>query len=411
MPAGASETGTATGHKDLLDRVRKFLTGFGYGDNVQENGGGSPGDNVGDGSLGSISGTLTTVDETIQATYNGTNWDVTGSVTGSMGTATTGVQFSHANIVFTISGGSPSFVTGDSFTFDAHQGLMAAAGVAWSQNKWDTSGEYELQLQAPGISGSDEIYVGWKTYEGTDALGNYFNWYCQGYTGYNAGLTFTTQPGAIAKSQDVSLALWDSSTPYWITANGQAVVIIAKVSTTYQMAYSGFFNPYGTPSQYPYPLAIGGTNIELNSEYRWSSTYNSAFTDPFRYSSFSSDVISTLMIRNPSGSWVGVGNQYGTAKTDYTPSANTQYFTLPYKESNYDIQIEGQGNQYRMNPIALCRYLTDVYGELDLVYQITGNNTASEDTVTDSVSPTNNYTVFQNCDKSNIRNYCCVEML
>ena len=86
-------------------------------------------------------------------------------------------------------------------------------------------------------------------------------------------------------------------------------------------------------------------------------------------------------------------------------------FHLALKESNYDIQIEGQGNQYRMNPIALCRYLTDVYGELDLVYQITGNNTASEDTVTDSVSPTNNYTVFQNCDKSNIRNYCCVEML
>jgi hypothetical protein len=75
--------------------------------------------------------------------------------------------------------------------------------------------------------------------------------------------------------------LWDASIPYWFVVNGRRVVVVAKLNTQYEIAYLGFVDPYFTPDQWPYPLAIGGAlafgaSIPNwhDTAWRWSNTSN-----------------------------------------------------------------------------------------------------------------------------------------
>jgi hypothetical protein len=113
-----------------------------------------------------------------------------------------------------------------------------------------------LSLKGPG-GGSDEIFVNLET--DYSVSGDWYNWRLYGATGFIAGnvLDFATQPGT---SLPVGLSLWQASIPYWFIANGRRFMVIAKINTTYHALYAGFILPYATPSQYPYPLMIGGSN-------------------------------------------------------------------------------------------------------------------------------------------------------
>lgn len=138
---------------------------------------------------------------------------------------------------------------------------MLPANERWSVLRWVPGPPAELVLRGPGLAGTDQINVGILSEAGPD----YGNWKLRGFVGWNPAQTFD---GQYNPSGAFYAMLMTSAMPYWIVANGRRIVMVAKTGTYYEMMHLGLFLPYATPSQYPYPLLVGGS---LNSSVRWSS--------------------------------------------------------------------------------------------------------------------------------------------
>jgi hypothetical protein len=150
----------------------------------------------------------------------------------------------------------------------------------------------EYFFKAPGLSGSEVIYLNVQAFHNTSA--GYYNWRLAGALGYNASQPFAAQPGV---SPFGFMPAWTGSIPYTFIANGQRVIVIAQVGTVFESCYLGKFNPYGSPSQYPYPVAIGGSAAAANTLYSDTSYNHQAFFDPLQ-----------LNICMPDNSWTYARN-------------------------------------------------------------------------------------------------------
>lgn len=147
---------------------------------------------------------------------------------------------------------------------------LVSAGEEWEELRWDTtSTTQELILKGPGLSGDDEIFIGFRSYESIPS--DYFNWDLNGFTGYDPAKTFFQQPVSkgTASGAVLHLNLWNSDIPYWFVANGRRVIIVVRINTRYFTAYVGLLTPYFTPQQEAYPLAIIGNNTGVGTQ-RWS---------------------------------------------------------------------------------------------------------------------------------------------
>lgn len=130
-------TGTATGFMDLLDLLDAFLCDAGHA-------WGKTYEGTGDGTLTEYQGKAASVAETItiEAT-SATSFDVTGTVSGAIGTATVGTPFTSTEIDFLLTAGGVAFIAGDTFTINTtpnwerlrYAGTIGAAyrtGINWS---------------------------------------------------------------------------------------------------------------------------------------------------------------------------------------------------------------------------------------------------------------------------------------
>lgn len=181
--------------------------------------------------------------------------------------------------------------------------LLRSDGVdaAFSQTIW----------QAPGNDGDSEILVGVHAFERQDA--DYFNWEIAAFDGYLASSLWRSQAGFHGL---LYVPLWEAAIPYWFIADGRRVIVIAKLNTQYEVAYLGLLDPFFTPEQWPYPMALGGslafgtTIPDWNStSWRWSNVDHdhSAFpiSDPGGSSPDAEDC--QLVARAWSGEWKGFG--------------------------------------------------------------------------------------------------------
>lgn len=266
--------------------------------------------------------------------------------------------------------------------------------------------DYETYLQAPGLSGTEQIFINLQAYHNVAA--DIYNFRIKGAVGYSAavGATFFNQPGG---SPDAYVCLWNQSIPYWFFANGQRVVVVAKVSTTYEMFYAGKFLPYGTPGQYPYPLAIGGTSgnasstdplsvagFPANANIRFSNntSNHAAFFDPF-----------ALYWIDSALTWHSITHYQSTSHQNASESTLFPWFyadntPLTWLETNLD-------GSY---PVFLARLssftpINDL-GELDGVGFTTGFATSSESTITDQNAAV--WTVFQDTFRTASNDYCVI---
>lgn len=177
-------------------------------------------------------------------------------------------------------------------------------------------------LRGTGLAGTDNIYIGFRRFQDT-VLGKY-GWELQGFSGYQNGLTWDNQPGAILRPSQTYgwpvLVLRNSSMPFWFAVNGRRMVIVAKVGTVYCAAYLGFILPYGTPGEYPYPLFIGGSayrdagaTIPLPSD---SVTTGSPLNNFYNAIAPSSGSPSSCQawIRDTAGAWIGLPANYTSAE-------------------------------------------------------------------------------------------------
>jgi hypothetical protein len=376
----AFEIGTAANNEDLIDRVIRFVCGHGTVGTVTLTG-------TGNGTL-ALGGTYpsagtfpTTITEdwTITCTTAPSTFSVVGSVSGAQADATAGVAYANSFVAFTITAGATAFVSGDAFTFTTTQGDMKAAGDEWEylgRASGQTTGGW---VRGRGLTGSESIYVGMgaANFVSVDA----YNINIAGSLGFNPSFSFIEQVG---KSPQAVSCFWNTSTPYWIVANGQRLVVVGKVSTTYHAFYAGKILPYATPSQYGYPVYIGCETSAVTT--RWSNNDGAFrhFTDP--------GVSSSCHLCFPDGSWQAFSNfsqsQFNTENPSTAGRSIWPYMgdgsTATTVSTTLQTLRENIDGSYTLMPLILSSTLPSrqVLGEIDGCYYVSGSNNAAENIIT-----------------------------
>ena len=368
--------GTAVGHYDLLDQIKHYACGYGVIGTITYSGTGNGVISDTDTFTSSVSETWTVA--CTSASANAGVFSVTGSVSGALADATVGVDYDNGLIAFTINDGAVDFVATDSFSIPVTAGALNGTGDVWEIQKDDTStDDHELILKGAGLSGAEEIFIGFKTIQ--DVTGDYYNLIVAAMTGYVPGNDFNAQPGI----KESTICLWQFSIPYWLVVNGQRISFAANVEAHYELAYAGKFLPYMSPGQFPYPVSVIGS---LDGE---STT---------RYSDLIRDVgvfveASQFKIRFLDGLWT-------TVKVWPFASGTGTY------ELN-DTHVIPTVGDYNLLPLVLYNSSKGVYGELDGVLFISGFAMAVEDTI--SYNSTD-YIVIRNIHRTGFFDYIALKL-
>lgn len=301
----------------------------------------------------------------------------------------------------------------------------------------------EVILKGVGTAGTDEIFVGLRSEY--DSAAGWYNLFLNGYTGFDPGeQSWFNQPGALP---GVGTALpmavpmvpcWDTTMPYWFVATGRSFRFCVKVSTSYEGGYAGFFLPYATPQQYPYPLAVGGslvpTDDARSAEWRYSyaNWRHGVYPAPGASGASSSQATNNgywygLNLRLPDGSWGGFANR--PQSSSYTPEGiygPNQPFSAPYAPNGRSRAVwphcmndqwgfgkrpyrECLGGGYMLQPcIMVQNYPTAaVFGELEGTYAISGYQNAAENTTTYNGKT---HVIFQNTYRNTVHEFWALSL-
>lgn len=273
----------------------------------------------------------------------------------------------------------------------AHQKMLEvvatfAAANGWTVLRFDTTQtKHELILKAPGLSGTEEIFVGLRTYENAGA--DYYNLTAAGFIGYVPSNAFDAQPGALMRG----VPAHNNRIDYWLTLNGQRLILAMKVGTpVYESLYLGKILPYARPNQYPYPVAVGGMLQGAETAARFSETSHScwAFGSTGRNTGSNYD---SLRLRFNDGQWRSV---------EAYPWNNEQYAGAGYN-------IRDTHGAYPLTPIILNDATSGLYGEFDGAFHISGFNNAVENTLEIGGEQ---YVVMQDVWRTGHINYYAIRM-
>jgi len=282
---------------------------------------------------------------------------------------------------------------------DTHYQLLDAIKTLAEANGWvtqryvGTGSDREWIAKSLGLSGSEEIYIGIKTYQ--SVTGDYYNLLLGAFTGYVSGNTFETQPGA----RYSGVPAHNNAITYYVTVNAQRIAFMLKVGTpVYTHGYLGKFFPYARPSEYPLPLICAGSFN--GAEAKRFSDANQVF--PYHGDSVSS--YTNFYFRSLDGGWVPPA-MYPFSQGSIPPNSSQSpalagdpnyYCQVPV---NAVYQIESIILHDRVNTSSLSN---NVYGELDGVFFISGFNNAVENVVQvggSSVVDQSGLTVLQAVDQ------------
>lgn len=232
---------------------------------------------------------------------------------------------------------------------------VAVASTFWEVMRYDTSiANRELILKGKGYTGTEEIYIGVRTYQ--DSSADYYNLCVATFTGYVAGNTFDTQPGVRLSG----VPAHNQRIDYWLTVNPQRIACCMKVGTpVYEHFYIGKFFTYARPSQYPYPIVCAGM---LNGA---SATRFSETTHSMPYKGYTASLTRNLYMRFNSGVYL---------QPETYPWNNT------YLAGNAtQTQLRDTNDSYPLLPVILTD-ANGIYGELDGIRYISGFNNVVENT-------------------------------
>lgn len=256
---------------------------------------------------------------------------------------------------------------------EAHYKVLAAIKTLAEANGWttlryvNTGADRELILNSAGLSGTEDIYIGFKTYQ--DVGADYYNIAVSCFTGYIAGNTFELQPGARLSGTPCH----NNAVTYYLSANAQRITGCFKVGTpVYTHFYVGKFFPYGRPGEFPSPLYSGGS-FDGKEATRFSFT-----NITFPYYGMSGFTTSSPLnygrgyMRDPSGTWA-------------------QRYTAPWRD-NYGYVMRPPGVNYQLTAVILYDFDAttvkgNVWGELDGITHITGFNNGTENVLQNGGTP------------------------
>jgi len=265
-----------------------------------------------------------------------------------------------------------TFVTGPTLGAQAWTAMRNVAG--------------EAILRGPGLTGTDQIFVGMKSF--SDAGADYYNWVLSAFTGFDAGLAFEAQPGAHhtgwgSNQSGPILTLQNAAMRYWLSANGRWICLVVQVGTVYVSAILGFaLTPYASPGQWPYPMVLGANQawsgaltLAANTSLRWS--YTGDENRAWFASGSGLGRSGQLRVRLNDGTWWSFGPTYATGRGAIYPLANGALDLRP--------NLDGT---YQRFPLILSRATTsgevDTLGQFDQVNWVTGHGNAAENTHTES---------------------------
>ena len=246
---------------------------------------------------------------------------------------------------------------------------------------------HEYAWKAPGNDGTSEIFVGIHGFERQDA--DYYDWEIAGMDGWLAGSTFYQQVGF---QGNLYLPLWNAAIPSWFVCDGRRAVVIAKISTQYEIAVFGLLEPYYSPGQWPYPLVLGGSmshgefSAWNDTDYRWSLSDNRHRI--FTHADVGGAPVGTgerdpwdtqLRVRNLDGGWKAVE---GSLSDAITSTPQIYYHIIWPTRCGLSELDPGPGATYDLWPVMVM--LGDVGngyntpGQLPGIALITGQDLSAE---------------------------------
>ncbi len=326
----------------------------------------------------------------------------------------------------------------------AHYMMLAEIKALAEANGWtvlrydDVSFERELILKGVGYSGTEEIFVGFRTYH--DIGADYYNLLAGVFTGYVSSNSFDTQPNAYLSG----IPGHNNRIDYWLTVNPQRIALGMKVGTpVYESAYVGKILPYAPPTQYPYPVVCAGmltgaaatryddtshsmpykgarANMALRFNsgawlqvdcYPWNNTYLTGATqlretgdEPLvEYAGTGDGAISAVTVPASAGSEVWTltctvaavdGGTFSVSGSVHGAQADASIgvayengvlgFLISDGAADFIVgdvfTITYTAHNYKLLPVTLSD-ANGLYGELEGIFQITGFNNVVENTI------------------------------
>jgi len=275
----------------------------------------------------------------------------------------------------------------------AHWQMLLTIKTLAEANGWTTQrylnptdgSNRELILKGVGLSGTEEIYIGFRAYHSVSA--DYYNLTVAAFTGYVAANAFSAQPGYV----EFGVCAHNQRIDYWLAVNAQRIFFCLKSGTpVYEVAYTGKFFPYATPGQYPYPMACIGTLGAGTPATRYSDTSTS-------HSSGVKGLLAQSVLRDVSGNWSQFRTLPWTA--DFNNSPTIRRDTGGYYSALKTVLMTGSAN----NPGGSG----NVWGELDGIRYISGFNNLTENTLTIGGIT---HVVLQDVFRTGIGDYFLLEM-
>lgn len=240
----------------------------------------------------------------------------------------------------------------------AHEAMLEIIAALAEDNGWQiqrfiqTGDSHELILKGEGLSGQEEIFTGVRTYQ--NEFADYYNLAVAGFTGYVAGNAWSAQPGFL----ESGVPAHNQHIDYTLAINPQRIAMALKVGTpVYESAYVGKMLPYARPTQYPYPLVVGGM-LNGAAATRYSDTSHSM---PY------------------------IGSRPGL-RMRWLDGSYIQPRTYPWQINTYlagggsASQLRDTGGSYPVLPVIL-NDANNLYGELDGIFYVSNFNNTVESVI------------------------------
>ena len=297
---------------------------------------------------------------------------------------------------------------------------LVAADQEWA-TAWDAGADpTDIVLRGPGLSETDQVYVGMRLHE--DAIGDTFYIKMVGMTGVlDAGTSYTDHVNVTPNH--VRMFLDVGAVSYWFVASGRRFMVVVKISTNFEALYAGLFLPYATPVSYPYPMFIGGSagNTDSDGPFSWRTedANHSHFAWPTSEHTYGSGVDTNAWLIDPAGSWKRLANKQDTGNSpccigpEFT---NGSYFygnnndaRTTYAQFVQERLMESYGGDRPLWPMTLIQKdpTDQTYGILDGAYRCQGVSNAAENIIT---VETVDHLSVQNVYRSDFNDYWAMRL-
>lgn len=276
-----------------------------------------------------------------------------------------------------------------------------------------TDGEFYLQGQGSNVD--DEIIVGFRTYRNDG--NNLYGIEVRGFSGFDDLLTFQTLPGV---SPPAYAAFDDASLDFWFWVNNRRIIAIGRIGTNNVLIHAGFIKQFGSRSQYPYPLLVGGSQSTNTQNFQGGNFGQSCLPDPAK---------SAAWLKWVDGVWKEVANYAGSDNSrNLAMASGAGYRVWPLRDPTTNIlgDSNAKGNeenifeQYNVNSLLLSPAEVGVYGifpavimsneqtigVIDGLFVCTGLGLVAGDTITIGSDV---YDVFSNTWRSEVVDYFAVK--